>query len=276
MNTPTAVFEAWPRWAWMWALAFVIYATCKVLTWAISPIRSASGARQWGYLLAWPGLDAAAFLDTRQPRALAPAAREWLFAWSKLALGIVCFFGLARLVPADRPYLAGWVGMVGLIFMLHFGSFHLLSCAWRHAGVNAQPLMDWPLAATSVSDYWGKRWNRAFRDFAHRFGFRPLTPRLGVAAATMAVFLFSGVVHDAVISLPAGGGYGGPTLFFLAQGAGLFAERSTLGRKLRLGRDWRGRAFAMFVLLAPLVLLFHPPFVENVIVPMMRDLGALP
>ena len=276
MSILPACLEAWPRWAWMWALAFAIYAVCKVLTWAISPVRGAPLARQWGYLLAWPGLDAAAFLDTRRPRALAPSGQEWLFAFAKLAFGITCFFGLARWVPANQPYLAGWVGMVGLIFMLHFGSFHLLSCAWRMAGVNAQPLMDWPLAASSVSDYWGKRWNRAFRDFAYRFGFRPLTPRLGVAAATMVVFAFSGVVHDAVISLPAGGGYGGPTLFFIVQGAGLFAERSSLGRKWGLGRGWRGRAFAMFVLLAPLVLLFHPPFVENIVVPMMKDCGALP
>lgn len=78
--------------------------------------------------------------------------------------------------------------MAGLIFVLHFGSFHLLSCAWRAAGVDARPLMHWPVAATSLADFWGRRWNTAFRDLTHRFLFRPLTrrlgPRAGLAAGT--------------------------------------------------------------------------------------------
>src|SRR5205085_6806357 len=129
-----------------------------------------------------------------------------------------------------------WVGMVGLVMALHFGTFHLLSCAWRSAGVEARPLMNNPLASQGVSEFWGRRWNTAFRDLTHTFLFRPLTAWLGPAGALLAGFGFSGLVHDLVISVPARGGYGGPTLFFVVQGVALLAERSAAGRRLGLGR----------------------------------------
>jgi hypothetical protein len=94
-----------------------------------------------------------------------------------------------------------------------------------------------------------------------------------VAVAILASFLFSGLVHDVVISLPAGGGYGGPTLFFLLQAAGLLLEPRLRRRGLVSG--WRGRLFAAAFLVPPAVLLFHGPFVRNVIVPFMRAAGAI-
>jgi alginate O-acetyltransferase complex protein AlgI len=127
--------------------------------------------------------------------------------------------------------------------------------------------MDWPVLACSVSDFWGKRWNTAFRDLTHRFLFRPLTARFGAKAGLAVGFLFSGFVHDLVVSAPAQGGYGGPTLFFLLQGAAILFERSATGQRLGLGKGVRGWAFTVVVLLAPLFLLFHPPFVREVIVP---------
>jgi hypothetical protein len=164
--------------------------------------------------------------------------------------------------------------MVGAVLMLHFGLFHLLSCAWRAGGVGARPLMQHPWAAAGVGEFWGRRWNTAFRDLTHRFLFRPLTPVLGPVGAVAAGFVMSGLVHDLVISVPAGGGYGGPTLFFLLQIPALLLERSRVGRTLGLGRGVRGWLFTMLVLLAPAPLLFHPPFVDDVVVPFMRALRA--
>ncbi len=162
----------------MWSLAFAIFCGCKWLTWRRTPARGGPAWRSVGYLAAWPGMDAARFLDPRSsPRT--PTPGEWLFASGKLALGAAVLFGLARLVPAEFPYAVGWAGMVGIVMALHFGAFHLLSCAWRRAGVDASPLMDRPLASTSLGEFWGRRWNTAFRDLTHRFLFRPLKSRLG-------------------------------------------------------------------------------------------------
>jgi len=259
-----------PPWAVMWALSAGVYAACKGLTWKHAP--PAPAARQLAYVLAWPGMDASAFLTPRHvPR---PSAGEGTFAAAKLALGALLTWGVVRLVPDDQPLVRGWVGMVGLIFLLHFGSFHLLSCAWRTGGVDAKPLMHWPVLAHGVSDFWGRRWNTAFRDLTHRFLFRPLAVRLGLRAGLTAGFLFSGAVHDLVISVPAGGGYGGPTLYFVLQGVGLLAERSRAGKRLGLGRGWRGWAFAATVVVGPAFVLFHPPFVLDVMLPFLAVIGA--
>ncbi len=91
----------------------------------------------------------------------------------------------------------------------------------------------------------------------------------------MLTFAGSGLLHDLVISVPARGGYGLPTAYFLLQGAGLLFERSRIGLRLGLRRGPWGRPYALVVAAAPAFWLFHPPFVLHVIVPFMRTLGAI-
>jgi hypothetical protein len=275
---PAAVVQltpaSWPQWALMWLLAIAVYAGFKWLTWWRTSVADAPVWKHVGYLLAWPGMDAAAFLK-RDSQTRLPAASEWIIAAGKLAIGVLMLWVVARLIPAELAYARGWAGMTGLVFVLHFGLIHLVSCAWRSIGVNARSLMDWPIAATSVGDFWGRRWNTAFRDLTYRFLFRPLTPLFGPRGAILAGFVFSGLVHDFVISLAARGGYGLPTLFFLINGLAMFVERSRLGRQLGLGRGWRGWLFTGITILGFAPLLFHPPFVERVVVPFLRAIGAL-
>ena len=95
--------------------------------------------------------------------------------------------------------------------------------------------------------------------------------RAGIAGG----FLFSGLVHELVISVPAGGGYGGPTLFFTVQGLGILLERSRFGRGIGLAQDGRGWLFTMFLLVLPAPFLLHPPFVERIVVPFMQALRAM-
>ncbi len=270
-----AVPTAWPRWVFMWILALVIYAGCKWLTWRRTLATQASCGVHFGYLCAWPGMDAVAFLAPRRNPKNSRPAMEWLLASVKLAIGAGLLFGVTRLVPHEAPYLVGWVGMIGLIMVLHFGSFHLLSCAWRGAGVEARPLMCWPLASVSVSEFWGRRWNTAFRDLTYRFLFRPLTSQVGARLAILVGFAVSGLIHELVISIPAGGGYGGPTLFFCLQGLAVFAERGAVGRRIGLRRGGRGRLFTATVLFLPGYFLFHPPFVVEIVLPFLCTLGAI-
>lgn len=266
---------SWPRWALMWTLAAAIFIGCKWLTWRRSAVRSVPAWKHAAYFFLWPGLDARSFLAEG---AVSKRCRchpiEWARGIGSLSLGVALFFGGARMIPPRYAYLAGWTGMIGIVLILHFGILHLISCGWRSIGVQAPPLMNRPLASTSLSEFWGRRWNTAFRDLTHRFLFRPLTSWFGPRFGMLAGFIFSGAVHDLVISVPAQGGYGGPTLFFAIQGAAVMIERSVFGRRIGLGSGSSGRLFVLVVLIGPVGLLFHRPFVVGVIVPFMRTVGA--
>lgn len=266
----------WPRWALMWTMAVAIYASCKWLVWQQAVRSSRRTWKHAAFLLAWPGMDATGFLRERPIAECVPCrSREWVAAARNLTVGVFFVFAMARTIPPQHPYLVGWSGMIGIVLALHFGAFHLLSCLWRCAGLEARPLMNQPLASTSLSEFWGRRWNTAFRDVTHRFLFRPFATRLGPRWGIVAGFLFSGAVHDLVISVPAHGGYGGPTAFFAIQGVAMVIERSRFGHQMGLGHGWSGRLFAAAVVVAPVGLLFHRPFVVGVIVPFMRALGAI-
>jgi alginate O-acetyltransferase complex protein AlgI len=111
-----------------------------------------------------------------------------------------------------------------------------------------------------MGDFWGNRWNLAFRDLARTTLYGPLRPRVGARRAMFAVFLASGLAHEAVFSVSAGAGFGLPTAYFLLQG---------------LTSRVRGRVPTLLITGPPAFFLFHPPFVERVYVPFLRAIRAV-
>ena len=264
-----------PPWVFMWILSFAIYFSLKLLVWSRARSRIALPVwRSLGFLFAWPGMDADAFLDVNE-RVAAPRFAEWFWAISKTAIGAILLWAVARAIPPNLVLLRGWIGMIGLILILHFGSFQLLALAWQSRGIKADPIMSAPLRSTSLSEFWGKRWNLGFRQLSHELVFRPLYRVIGPDAAGFLVFAISGLIHDLVISVPARGGYGLPTLYFLLQGIGVTAERSHFGSRLGLARGAPGWCFMALFLTAPVFWLFHPWFVARVILPFMRAIHAV-
>jgi hypothetical protein len=273
--TAVACRDLLQPWVLMWVLAFAIYLSLKWLTWWMARLRIAHPAwRSVAYLLGWPGMDADAFLDARlHPPPRSP--RTWLWAIFETALGAILLWVVAGSIPQAQPLLRGWAGMFGLILLLHFGAFQIIALIWQNLGVKAEPIMSAPLRSTSLGEFWGKRWNLGFRQLAHELIFRRAYRKLGAGMASFLVFLVSGLIHDLVISLPARGGYGLPTLYFLIQGAGVAVERSTFGTRLGLGQGTRGWCFMVVLLTVPVFGLFHPWFVLRVILPFMRAIHAL-
>lgn len=266
-----------PGWAFMWVMAFAVFFGCKWLTLGTALWREGDTCpfRALAYLLAWPGMEATRFLSPElAPRCSRSAVlRNTTIALIRILLGFFLLFGVARY--AVEPLIAGWLGMAGMVLLLHFGFFLLLSIGWRALRVDAPPIMNAPLRSASVSEFWGQRWNAAFNDLALRLVFRPAVRPLGMASATLLAFLVSGLIHELVISLPAAAGYGLPSAYFLVQGLGVLTERSSAGKWFGLRAGVRGWLFTMFVVAGPAFWLFHPPFVRHVILPFMQAIGAL-
>jgi alginate O-acetyltransferase complex protein AlgI len=165
--------------------------------------------------------------------------------------------------------------MCGITFLLLFGVLHLLSLFWRAIGINARPVMQSPACATSLTEFWSRRWNTAFTDLMHGHFFNPLARRLGSRGGLVAIFLLSGVLHECVISVPAGGGYGLPTLYFIIQSLGVLFEHTKPARRLGLDSGWKGWCFVFLIAGPPAFIHFHPIFVRNVVLPMLHAIGAI-
>ncbi|MBI2487064.1 MAG: hypothetical protein HYW01_08905 [Deltaproteobacteria bacterium] len=276
---PTFAFTSQPyfsNWAFMWIMGFSIYAGCKWFTWS-NALEKGVRPTAWlsfGYFIGWPGIDAEAFLD-RRTKIKKPNPTTWYIAVLKTVLGVVLLWGIARLIPSNQTLLVGWVGILGLLFLGFFGIFHISALLWQSLGINAQPIMNSPALATTLTNFWGTRWNLAIHKLAQDLVFEPLLHRLGVAGATFMTFLASGLAHELITSLPAKAGYGLPTAYFILQSLGVLLERSNLGRRLSLARGLTGRVFAFIFTACPFFLLFHPPFVTHVIIPFMRRIHAI-
>jgi alginate O-acetyltransferase complex protein AlgI len=236
--------SAWDR---MLLAVGVTYLAFKALT-----SRRLAFGRALGYWALWPGMDARPFGETA-----APAAGPGLMAWGlcKMAAGAALLLSRSGVRALDVVFV-----FLGIGLLVHFGLCDVLAGFWRSRGVTVDRLFVNPAASRTLAEFWGRRWNRAFHAVAHEFVFRPVLRRWGGGAGVLATFLFSGLLHELLISVPVGAGWGLPTGYFVLHGFLLLAER-----RWGLG----GRAWTLFWILAPLPLLFHPWFVRGIILPLL-------
>jgi hypothetical protein len=276
MIAEIAIAEPLPRWAVMWLLAGGVFLAGKLaMRAALGRVQPApTGWDEVAWLALWPGMDAEAFFRRGAAPVRTVADGSGLTA---VLLGLGLIWGGAR--HLESPLAAGWVAMVGLVLVLHFGLFRLLAGCWQRQGRRVRPIMDRPALSLSLAEFWGQRWNRAFRDLAHRWIFRPVLRRRGRHAATAAVFLASGLVHELVITVPAGAGYGLPLIYFLIQALGMTLERRLFPGSAAVagpGHLLPRWIYTHVFTLGPAFILFPPPFVERVILPFLHFIHALP
>src|SRR5437868_2861432 len=180
-------------WQFMWLMTGAIFLGCKWLTFshARRQIVHIPVGRALAYFFLWPGMDAEKFLRPPAHKNLTALSRQVLrglqggerrrvsgaseepsgklpdragtipalpdkeanitIAIATIFLGAMLLFGVARF--AHQPLFAGWIGMIGIVLILHFGLFHLLAIRWRAAGLDAEPIMDAPLCSKTVSEF---------------------------------------------------------------------------------------------------------------------------
>lgn len=267
----------YPAWVFMWAVAGAMGMGLKWITFrdAMRRHRPVAPPRIIIWFAGWIGLDGRAFFATHA-KPERPGPHEWFGALTKLVLGAFFFRWVAPQLLITHPLIAGWLGMLGILLFLHFGLFHLLSIIWRSRGIDAKPIMNSPWRSTSLAELWSQRWNTAFSIPARRFLMIPLARRTGSCIAMFLVFLVSGILHEVVISLPARGGFGLPTAYFLFQAGGVWLQNTPLAHRLALNRGRRGWLVTFLIAAVPAYWLFHPAFLHKVILPMIQTITSLP
>ena len=246
--------------------------------------------RNWlAFVLFWFGMRPNLFAKfSNQPR---PDWKVYVVrGLIRMAFGAVLFvaayvlvFGLSEGKSKDLPEWRLWVAtaclMPGISLLMHFGLFNLLVGFWRRQSINCTPLFRAPLLSTSLTEFWGKRWNLASSEMTSLSVFRPIKSWLGRSAAGTGVatgiaFLFSGLLHELAISVPVQAGFGFPLLYFLLHGIGMLIEAMLDRHKVDiLKRPWIGRVWTWVWVLLPLPILFHRPFLVGCVWPLIGIAG---
>lgn len=260
-----------PAWVLMWLITAGVFFCGKFIILIISPTKP-NGWRLFAFLFLWVGMDEKKWIKPRQE----PIKSSYAFvkAIVKIVIGGLLLWFVTR--QFTHPILAGWCGMVGVIFLLHFGLFDVLAIFWQKMGIAVGPIMVAPALATSLTDFWGRRWNIAFRDLAHIFIFKPCSLKFGAKIALCISFIFSGILHELLISIPAGGGYGLPTCYFFLQAIGILLEKYLFKNVEASEKTFMRWLLTHSFTVLPAYLLFHPRFIENVMIPFFQTIGALP
>jgi hypothetical protein len=224
------------------------------------------------FLFGWPGMQPATFAKPLRPNATA-ARQLALRGLGRIGMGIVCLM-LARTLAGSEEELpfgtatstaaTGWL-LIGVSLVLHFGLFNGIAAAWQAVGFHCQPLFRAPLFSASLSEFWSRRWNLAFSEMTAIAVYRPCQRRIGQSGALFAGFAFSGLLHEAAITVPIQSGYGGPLTYFLLHGLLVLLERR-LDLPRRLGGAYR--LVIVMSLVLPLPILFPPIFLREIVWPL--------
>lgn len=187
-----------------------------------------------------------------------------LSAWALIRMVIdLMMVGLALLVLFHARRLDGgmhslerWSAGVVLFYAGAQFVFDFARLICLAAGLSLDSLHRTPIAARSVTEFWGQRWNRIVSAWLHYLVFLPLArrrwPRLGLFCA----FLISGVLHGWPVLMAIGLSSAlAMLMFFVVQGVLVLTEH-----RLRI-QSWPvplARAWTWAVLLASSPLFVDP------------------
>jgi hypothetical protein len=135
-------------------------------------------------------------------------------------------------------------------------------------GMAVEPQFDRPYLASSLRDFWGRRWNLMVSAVLRPAVYGPVRARAGKATGVLATFLVSGLMHEAIVYyVTLRPPTGEMTVFFLLHGACCVAEEQCARWWAAKGWAPPPRPVAMLVVLVfvsgTAFWLFFPPYCRN-------------
>ncbi|EPQ52881.1 hypothetical protein GLOTRDRAFT_47126, partial [Gloeophyllum trabeum ATCC 11539] len=108
------------------------------------------------------------------------------------------------------------------------------------------PLFDEPWKATSLADFWGRRWHQLFRRGFVAVGAKPLSKIFGRGGGVLGAFFASALLHDwATWGMGRGGEFRTVGRFFVMMGVGVVMEGVWQRFTLRRVGGWLGSVWTM-------------------------------
>jgi alginate O-acetyltransferase complex protein AlgI len=229
---------------------------------------------QWlAFSFGWAGMRAEIFQTLGQKKV--EGWKEMLFSGISRVIAGLLIVILAKYIYTLRCYngintvIISFLLLVGFSLILHFGLLAISAGIWRYFGVKTYYLFNSPVKSNTLNSFWSKRWNLAFSEMTSIAVYRPLKEKTGNVFAFFLAFLFSGLLHEAAISLPVNKGFGLPLLYFAIQGSVMLFEQFLLKRNITFfNKGIIGKIWLWFWIIAPAPILFHIYFISAVIWPL--------
>lgn len=218
----------------VWCIAVLSFgAVAKLVELVTRPreraARCGTFARKLAFVALWPGMDVGAFLEPLgEPRAPF-VARKLSGGVAKLGFFLALLASGAALGLPERSFWLDHVFKLFEIYMAGSGGGDVVVGMVGLQGYRALDVFRWPIAASSVLDFW-VRYNRHVNGWLKRQVFDRVGRRR-VALAVLATFAASALLHELVFVVSVPSLVGRQTVFFLGHGV------------VGLGGAWAGRAW---------------------------------
>ena len=129
----------------------------------------------------WIGMQPTHFLKG-QRTAPGPVPTVYGFLLNVLT-GVVLLWLLPRVLPVATPRMIRfWIALIGLGFLELVARCDVWALVFRSMGFPVEKLWDCPIAATSLGDFWGRRWNRIVPGMLREVIFLPVARRAGAGS----------------------------------------------------------------------------------------------
>jgi hypothetical protein len=142
------------------------------------------------------------FLDPRHITRAKSTLRSDLFLVGAIeaAIAVALFIHVGTPAPPYHNLLRTFVGGASAYFFVDSTARIVWALVFL-LGFSVEKPHDAPILARSVSEFWGKRWNRIVNRWLLENTFRPMAARFGVTAGIITAFGASALLHFVPIAL---------------------------------------------------------------------------